>query len=82
MIKVKFYGLLRLKIGMESMEVEADSVRGLLYAMEKQLEGLTYKDLKQSVIFINGKNITDLKMYRTKLKDGDNVIFMSPVSGG
>jgi molybdopterin converting factor small subunit len=64
------------------MEVEADSVRGLLYAMEKQLEGLTYKDLKQSVIFINGKNITDLKMYRTKLKDGDNVIFMSPVSGG
>lgn len=64
------------------MQLQANSIKELLKAMSNQIEGMTYNELKQHVIFVNGKNITELKMYRTKLKDGDKVLFMSPVSGG
>lgn len=64
------------------MQAEASSIKGLLKEMENQIEGMTYNELKQNVIFVNGKNITELKMYRTKLNCGDEVLFMSPVSGG
>lgn len=71
-----------MKIGMQSMQVQASNVKDLLKRMEFELEDMTYSELKQNVIFVNGKNITEQKMYRTKLKDGDEVLFMSPVSGG
>ena len=36
----------------------------------------------QMVILINGRNITYLKNYRTKLTDGDKLYLSFPISGG
>ncbi|MFX1354576.1 MAG: MoaD/ThiS family protein, partial [Promethearchaeota archaeon] len=34
------------------------------------------------VILLNGRNITYLKNYKTKLKDGDKLYISFPISGG
>ena len=43
---------------------------------------LNYKKLKHSIVIVNDVNINDLKKYRTKLREGDKVLIMSPASGG
>lgn len=84
MIKVIFYGLARIKTGVKEVTLDKDikNMKECLYALSEKLENFSYNELKKYVLFVNGKNITDLKMYRTKLKNGDIVQFMSPVSGG
>ncbi len=82
MVTVKFYGLLRLKVKVAQMQLQANTVRELLQQIERELKVVKYKELKQHNIFVNGKNITEQRMFRTKLKDDDKVVLMSPVSGG
>ncbi|MFX0175128.1 MAG: MoaD/ThiS family protein [Candidatus Hodarchaeota archaeon] len=36
----------------------------------------------QMVILLNGRNITYLKNYKTKLTDGDKIYLSFPISGG
>lgn len=71
-----------MKLGIAFLEFEAKNVKQLLTVMGNQIDGISYSELKENVIFVNGKNIVDQKMYRTKLKAGDEVLFLSPVSGG
>lgn len=83
MIKVRFFGLLRLDSGIKEMFVEAANVKELLAAVAAKTNGMfSAKDLKGYLIYINGTLSTKLKGYRTKLKDGDEVIMMNPSSGG
>lgn len=82
MIKIKFLGLIRLNLGIADMEVQASSIKEMLEEVAKKTNVITSKELKDYVIFVNGKNMVDLKMYRTKLFDGDEILIMSPVSGG
>lgn len=82
MIKVKFFGILRLSLGKGSIEIEAVSVSDLINKLCKLMPDASYTDLHNSIIFINDTEIVKLKGYRTKLQSGDTVMFMSPVSGG
>ena len=82
MIEVTLMGLLRLKAGQRVLKVEADTVAKLMVAVNMQCPALSVKELKHSVIFVGDKNIAELKMFRTRLNDGDKVTIMSPVSGG
>lgn len=82
MIKVKFFGILRLTLGKGSIEIEAVSVSDLINKLCKLMPDASYTDLRNSIIFINDTEIVKLKGYRTKLQSGDTVMFMSPVSGG
>lgn len=82
MTEVTLMGLLRLSCGKNILTVEARTVGELVIAVNSQCPELSVKELKRSVIFVGDKNITNLKMFRTRLKDNDKVIIMSPVSGG
>ena len=76
MITVKLYGLLRIESGIKEKQLEADTVAQVLDALAEC--GIPKGDLKGCVILLNGKSATK----RSKLKNGDTVILMSPVAGG
>ena len=76
MITVKLYGLLRIASGIKETQLEADTVKEVLEALAKQ--GIAHRDLNGCLILINGNSANK----RSKLKDGDTVVLMSPVAGG
>lgn len=82
MIKVKFFGILRLSLQKSSVELEAENVSDLINNICKLMPEADYNDLRNSIIFVNDTEIVKLKGYRTKLRQGDEVMFLSPVSGG
>jgi len=76
MITVKLYGLLRLESGIKAQQLEAGSVKEVLLALSQA--GIPKNKLDGCVILVNAAPANK----RTKLKDGDTVILMSPVAGG
>ena len=76
MITIKLYGLLRIESGIRQKQLEADSVQQVLEDLSAL--GISPKELKGCVILVNGNSATK----RSKLKDGDTVVLMSPVAGG
>ena len=77
MIKVRFFGLLRLDNGVKSVEVEARNMSEL-YTRVEEASSIPVKALKGCNIFINGKR----KKINQKLNDGDEVMFLVPSCGG
>lgn len=82
MIKVEFFGLYRLDLGVAEISIEAESVKEVFEIIEKQYGKYTTEELKNSIVLVNGINFLKLKKSRTKLKQGDTVFIMSPASGG
>ena len=78
MITVKLFGLLRIESGIKELHLEADTMKQLCDNLCRQSERISKKDLDKCIILINGNKGTK----RSKLQDGDTVIFMSPVAGG
>ena len=76
MITVKLYGLLRIESGIKEKQLEAATVKDLLTALADC--GIPENKLNSCVILVNGNNTGK----RSKLKDGDQVVLMSPVAGG
>ena len=76
MITVKLYGLLRIESGIKQKQLETESVQQILDTLCAL--GISPKELKSCVILVNGTSATK----RSKLKDGDTVVLMSPVAGG
>jgi len=76
MITVKLFGLLRLESGIKEKQVPAATVKEVLEELARC--GISRKELDSCVILVNGKNANK----RSKLKDGDTVVLMSPVAGG
>lgn len=82
MVKVEFFGLYRLAYQITHIDLDVDNILDLFEKLHEFNDAYTAKELKNSIVLVNGTNIMDLKKYRTKLVDGDNVIIMSPASGG
>ena len=84
MVHVKLFGLLRLDTGLKELDAEAAAVRDLypiLLAEAKRAKPstkITAKDVDGCVVLINGKQ----GKKSSRLKDGDQVMLMSPVCGG
>lgn len=78
MITVKLFGLLRLDSGIREKQMEAASVREVLDGLLLETDRISKKDLNGCVIMINGKQGSK----HSKLKDGDQVVLLSPVAGG
>lgn len=76
MITVKLYGLLRIESGIREQKLEADTVGQVLAALAGS--GIPKKELDGCIIFVNGNGAGK----RSRLKDGDMVMLMSPVAGG
>lgn len=81
MVKVKLYGLARIKFNVKELDIEAKSIKELLKLMSKQFN-VKYQDMKNFLIFVNDINITELKMFNTSLNNNDIVMMLSPSSGG
>ena len=91
MIKLKFFGLLRLELGISELEV--DSERGSLLDILQQADSLTDKDLlsevletdnkvkKGTIILLNGRNIRYLEGISSEVK-ADDEISIFPLCGG
>ena len=76
MITVKLYGLLRIESGIREKQLEAATVKEVLEALAG--DGISPKALNSCILLVNGSSGSK----RSKLKDGDTVVLMSPVAGG
>lgn len=74
MVKVRLYGVIRLKAGVAHFETEA----GTLDALRAQIPGVSPKEAKDLIVLVNGKKAS----WRCRLKAGDEVALMSPAGGG
>lgn len=82
MILVRFFGTLRLSIGESRLEMEVERIDQLLVKINQKYNKIGIKQLKNSVIFINNQNINKLERFKSRLKDGDEVLFISAMGGG
>lgn len=82
MIKVRFFGFIRSQIGLSYAEIDADRIDEALKLICKEYRNIKLDTLKDSLIFVNSINIADLKRFKTVLKEGDEVMILSPVAGG
>ena len=84
MVKVKLFGLFRLDTGLKELNLEAGTVKELypflLAEARKNKPGtvINEADIDGCIVMINGKQ----GKKSSRLKDGDEVMLMSPVCGG
>ncbi|MEM2214056.1 MAG: ubiquitin-like small modifier protein 1 [Candidatus Nezhaarchaeales archaeon] len=91
-VKVKFFALIREVTGVKEVEEEVEdgvTVRKLLEKlcekMPKKFQNFIFNGREVSknlIILVNRKGIRELDGLETKLKDGDEVALLPPVSGG
>lgn len=82
MIKVRFFGFIRFQVGVSSTEISANSVDEALKLISNKYESIKLSTLKNSLIFVNSVDIGNLRMFKTALKEGDEVMILSPTAGG
>ncbi len=78
MITVKFFGILRIESGIKELTLEASTVKALCKAICAHTDRISAKELERCVVLINGQEAKK----HSKLQDGDQVTFLSPVAGG
>ena len=92
-ITLKFIGALRHALGNEKIALDCTagaSLMDLLNAVTKELPALRRSLLDEqleepkpnALILVNGKEISVLNGLETKLKDGDEIVFVPVVHGG
>ena len=77
MYKVQLLGIVRLKTGVASLELDEKQVT-TLYDLKGRLPGISRKEADDLLVLINGGKAK--KHYR--FKNGDTVVFLSPAGGG
>jgi len=92
MIKIKFYSLIRMHMGINLIEINANSIsiEKLLKKTEKQInKKLLYQLVNENhqiingtMILINGRNIYHLDKLNSIAIDGDEVSIFPPGGGG
>jgi len=81
MVKVKLFGVMRLKTKIKEIDIPEGRISDalpLIVSKADPVSGVTVKELKNCVIMINGKQSN----CRAKVKNGDEVVFLSPAGGG
>ena len=92
-LSIKFIGALRLISGKTQLKVdfqEGTSLKELVAKLSQELPQLekTFSDQQltdsksNSLILVNGREISVLDGYETKLNDGDEIVFVPVVHGG
>ena len=82
MITVKFFGMMSVNNNLKSFEVKEGTVKEVLKAVMIQYPDITAKQLKQSVMIINKKHVFGRKRLSSVLHSGDELVFLTPSSGG
>ncbi|MFX0047093.1 MAG: MoaD/ThiS family protein [Candidatus Hermodarchaeota archaeon] len=80
-----------LRVKKNTIQYEGDTVGDIISQFLKDYkdlldDGILSKNKKklnpQMVILLNGRNITYMKNYKTKLSEGDQIYISFPISGG
>ncbi|MFO7577088.1 MAG: MoaD family protein [Pelovirga sp.] len=93
MIKVQFYGMLRLLLRREALEVTAragDTIASLLPRVQQQLQvPMLHKLINErgephagTIIMVNRRNVHHLQKLETPVQAGDTVALFPPGAGG
>lgn len=84
MVTVKLFGVLRLEAGVKELRLEAGSVKELIPLVCREIRrqrpdcAVSEKDLRACLAAVNGIRANP----RTKLRDGDVVVFFPAAAGG
>jgi len=92
-VKVKFFTTLREIVGKKEEQIELSrsaTVEALLRQLSKtygkDFEDYVYDELRNVRghlhFLVNGKSISTLQGFKTKLKEGDQIAILPPVGGG
>ncbi len=90
-VKLNLLNIFHLRINKRTLEYDGNTVGNIIYQFLKEyrekLEDELLDKKKQKLnshilILLNGRNIKYLKNYKTRLKDGDELYFSYPLSGG
>lgn len=74
MIRVKIFGVVRLKAGVSGFETNVKTLNEL----QGIIPGISRKEAKDLVVLVNGKSVK--KSYH--FQDGDEVCLLAPAGGG
>ena len=77
MFKVQLFGVVRLKAGVASLELDEKQVT-TLQDLKGMLPGISRKEAENLLVLVNGGKAK--KYYR--FQNGDTVVFLSPAGGG
>lgn len=78
MVHIKMFGSLRLKCGFKGADADVKTVHDACMLIARET-GHPLKEFENCVIVLNDKQI---KRLNTELRDGDELLFMSPSGGG
>ncbi|MCL2630095.1 MAG: MoaD/ThiS family protein [Firmicutes bacterium] len=81
MVKAKYFGTYKKEFGISEDSFKAGSVSELLKAVADKYNK-DIRAIESAVIFVNDISINQLEGYKTKLKDKDEVLIISPASMG
>lgn len=89
-VTLNLLNIFSLKIGESELSYEGKKVKDVVKKfvkehgdkLDEKLLGRWNKLSNDILILLNGENIKEIKGYRTKLRDGDNLYFSVPLSGG
>lgn len=82
MITVKLFGMFRIESNKGELQLNAGTVRQVLKDIEKFCPGLSQQQLKQAIMFVNKQQINGSRRFFVRLKDGDELVLLSPMCGG
>lgn len=82
MITVKFFGLIRVDNNISQIFVNEGRASQVLKEIRIAYPGISEQQLIQAIMFVNKNQITGNKRFSMVLKDGDELVFISPSSGG
>jgi len=82
MITVKFFGLLNVDNNIKHLTIDDGKFKDVIEEIITKCPTITKKQLLSSVVFINKKQVASKKSLSITLKNGDEIAFISPSSGG
>lgn len=82
MFDIRFFGWIRSKVGIAKLTMTERTVAEALEEIAERYSQVDISELMQSIIFINKKSVTGKKRLEIFLKEGDELVILSPVSGG
>lgn len=79
---VRLFGVFRLKSGVARLELDINDGSELFKRLEEVIPSIPASEWEKSVLYLNSKPVSIGKMKKAVLSQSDEVLLMSPVSGG
>ena len=82
MVTVKFFGMIRIHSNVKTIEVAEGTIKEIIEEIVTKCPQVEKTLLLQSIIMLNKVQLTGNKRLKQLLKTGDELVFLSPASGG